>query len=122
HLQAIHGAGHGGEIGDVGANKFGVRGAISGQVPGVDLRRQIVEDAHTVAAGEKSISQVRADEAGPASDQDVLSHRAWLPGRRFCATKSLRRGSLAGCWNRQQTSRAPRRLSNPDTSRVPAWL
>ena len=51
-----------------------VRGEVAGPAAGaVNLRREIVERAHAVAAREQLVGEVRADEARPAGDEDGAS-------------------------------------------------
>src|SRR4029077_131905 len=40
----------------------------------VNLRRQVVEHRHLLAARQHGVDQVRTDEAGAASNEDVLAH------------------------------------------------
>ncbi len=40
----------------------------------MNLRRQVVEHRHLVAARQHGVDQVGTDEAGTASDEDMLAH------------------------------------------------
>jgi hypothetical protein len=45
--------------------------------------REIVEDSHGVPSGQQGVGEVRADEPGPACDDDRLAHRrVWCRLRR----------------------------------------
>lgn len=78
-IDALQGLGDGIYIADIAELVLGMGIAVSG--PGalraqgaVDLRFEVIEDAHGVAGSQQGIDDVRADETGTAGDEDVFRH------------------------------------------------
>ena len=64
-------------VADVADDELDLGGEVFGPLAAaVYLRREVVERAHAVPVREQLVGEVRADEAGPARDEDRLGHDA----------------------------------------------
>jgi hypothetical protein len=69
-IHALQGASHGVGVADVPNLELHVGGEIVRRRARVNLRRQVVERPYAVAAREKLVGEMRADEACTARDED----------------------------------------------------
>jgi hypothetical protein len=73
HLDAVEGAAEDWRVADVAADQLDVAVQIRRPIAvlAVHLRREQVECPHPVTAREQLVGQMRADESGPAGDENV---------------------------------------------------
>ena len=69
------------DVADVAYLKLDIRSEIVGALGSfVDLRRQVVECADAITAGEQFVGEMRADEARAPRDEDRLGARGYVTG------------------------------------------